>query len=107
MSLEYIFPDHTKRNHNIAIAVEVTLAVFGLILIFWAISHYWVSPKEVVEVSVEDPVALKMKIIEQKSTIELSPEEISLRRSIIEQTPPKTTQTPQDIEKKKSIIQNI
>ncbi len=45
MSLEYIFPDHTKRNRHIAIVVECVAAAVALALGFWAISHYW-TPKE-------------------------------------------------------------
>lgn len=108
MSLEYIFPDHTKRNRHIAIVVECVAAAVALALGFWAFWQYRI-PSEVpksVQTQVQDPLADKKEalqreivnvtftddvILEKKASIQskvrvtnLSPDEIRERQAVIE-----------------------
>lgn len=110
MALEYIFPDHSKRNHQIAIWVEVVAAVVALVLMFWAASHYWISPK--VPVVVEpvkniDPVAEKIGLIDQSPPMEPSPMEVAQKKSMLELTAKTVKLTPEQIQAKRSLIENI
>lgn len=110
MALEYIFPDHTKRNRKIAIVVEVVMAVLALIAIFWAI-YYWQSTaaQPVVQDSViEDPMEEKRRILQEPNPIVvLTEEEVARKEEILKEPNPVIELTPEQIEARRSYFENI
>lgn len=108
-SLEYIFPDHSKRNHKIAIVVETTAAVAALALMFWAASTYWISPKQepVANVPVDQLVEQRKVLEKPGPVVTLSPVEVLERRDILDKPGPEVKLTPEQLQQMKSVMENI
>jgi hypothetical protein len=113
MSLEYIFPDHTKRNRTIAIVVECVAAFLAIGLIVWAIWYYR-GPEEqapVVQEPVKDFATQRQEWLNQPNTgAQLTSGQVEQRKVFVEQSSsasPATPLTPEQIKARQSWVENI
>lgn len=108
MSLEYIFPDHTKRNRRIAIAVEIVMAVVAIVLIIWAINR-WQGQGTVPAIDAPvDPIAEKVRILQESNPIiVLTEEEVRAKEAALQEPNPIIQLTEEQVRERRAVVENI
>ncbi|MBP6858423.1 MAG: hypothetical protein KBC33_01165 [Candidatus Pacebacteria bacterium] len=114
MSLEYIFPDHTKRNRTIAIVVECVAAFLAIGLIVWAVWYYR-APQEpapaVVQEPVKDLATQRQEWLDQPNIgTPITGEQLEQRKAFVEKSSSAssaTPLTPEQIKARQSWVENI
>ncbi|MEN9913275.1 MAG: hypothetical protein RLY66_683 [Candidatus Parcubacteria bacterium] len=105
MPLEYIFPDHTKRNHKVAIIVECVAAFLAVGLIVWAV---WYSQDEPSSIQQNVDDMTPQEIVSQPNPpAQLSEDEVYHRQSLLNEDNPKSSLTPTQIRQRQSLVENI
>ncbi|MEN9913273.1 MAG: hypothetical protein RLY66_681 [Candidatus Parcubacteria bacterium] len=114
MSLEYIFPDHTKHDRKVAIVIECIAAFLATGLLVWAVWYYKAEPvqEQVVQNPVSQGVVTQREawLNESSTGTPLTQEQINARNVFVSESKASSTATrltPEEIKARQSWVEGI
>ncbi|MEK7641601.1 MAG: hypothetical protein AAB365_01245 [Patescibacteria group bacterium] len=106
MPLEYIFPDHSVRNHQIRVIAGTALVVVVLVYLFYLVGQK-LSPQNDPQSTVDKTAALQKLVSEPNPPANLAPQEVAGRQEIANKPNPPSSLEPGEVQERQATLENI